>query len=584
MNDRSNYQFTNNKGRCNSLILDQNSRRSSFYKTNSYQSSREYIHNKPTMGMTALLKKAHIDCTDSFIIHNIIINEYKDKLNYICNKMYRRRLCRRSESEDDYSENSNLQRYSPISLSSNLVDDSSTVFEYHQADLTEYSVDDFSDSCNNNDDTSNSFFEYDPNKFLATAIGDLGNFDPEYITPVEDNSQLYEDSIQTSNVSCLISKANSTESSTEGENKSEDVLEQYQEELFKQNLILCQTFKALDVCKTSKMHFFGRERLEAEKIFLVAKLAKEALVNKINALSSDLRCNTSQRGCKGEVRISKILFKFKELDSRHDDFNEHFLVVLLSGTKVLASKLLKEHKGALEIYQHFNFQNLSEDFEISIFVFSLGLRTEDRKNRKSHIGCLRSKSIFRCKKQPKLPKISSGTSEQLFVLVGSSHLTKSDLSNVRNNKLNLELEQGYLCPYLQPDFQLHIDTGMELTNKFTGFLSVGIRCGNRGLTWNKRWCVLDGCFLKYWNYPCEESTRPLNEIDLRLCTTRKVVLAERSACARPKTLALPVKQPDTGESKRFFLSADTNEDLRKWEAELNFVIGSLSVWRGAKES
>lgn len=74
---------------------------------------------------------------------------------------------------------------------------------------------------------------------------------------------------------------------------------------------------------------------------------------------------------------------------------------------------------------------------------------------------------------------------------------------------------------------------------------------------------------------------PLGEIDVRLTAAEKIVPADRTVCARPRTLALPVSDADGG-VKKYFLSADTQSDLQMWESELNFVVQSLMIWRGSK--
>lgn len=111
-------------------------------------------------------------------------------------------------------------------------------------------------------------------------------------------------------------------------------------------------------------------------------------------------------------------------------------------------------------------------------------------------------------------------------------------------------------------------------------MTVGIENENTCTLWNRRWCVLENGQIKYWNYPSEESTQPLSCIDLSDCIVQQIMLADRSACARPRTLFLPVKLE--GHIRKYLFSADNTSEMEIWETEMNFVLRCLITWKCMK--
>lgn len=112
--------------------------------------------------------------------------------------------------------------------------------------------------------------------------------------------------------------------------------------------------------------------------------------------------------------------------------------------------------------------------------------------------------------------------------------------------------------------------------KVTGFLTVGIDNEKSCAIWNRRWCVLENFELKYWAHPSEESSSPSGLVDMRYCIEQKISSVDRSACARPRTLLVPIKINNA--TKKYLLSADSAKDMDMWERELNFVLKSLTTW------
>uniref|UniRef100_A0A182J977 PH domain-containing protein n=1 Tax=Anopheles atroparvus TaxID=41427 RepID=A0A182J977_ANOAO len=165
-----------------------------------------------------------------------------------------------------------------------------------------------------------------------------------------------------------------------------------------------------------------------------------------------------------------------------------------------------------------------------------------------------------------------------------------------------------------------------------GFLDVGEKGeGGDGISWNRRWCKMNGFALEFWNYPqeCQEK-QPIQCIDLIRCVNERIELAERSICSRPRTVKVDIfasklvaagiscnssgigsykstgattspnsvaeaqsmgsgterlhaPSPTGGRGRNnvrcFLLATDTQADLKRWLNELNRVVKFLKEWK-----
>ncbi|XP_040152396.1 uncharacterized protein LOC120894087 isoform X2 [Anopheles arabiensis] len=175
-----------------------------------------------------------------------------------------------------------------------------------------------------------------------------------------------------------------------------------------------------------------------------------------------------------------------------------------------------------------------------------------------------------------------------------------------------------------------------------GFLDVGekVEGSDESITWNRRWCKMNGFMLEFWNYPqeCQEK-QPILYIDLVKCINERIQLADRTICSRPRTLKVEIfasrvaagagascnssgigsfrsttgrttspscsagdqdrdgllRPLSPGEQQRgggggsgmqshnnvicYLLAADTQSGLKSWLVELNRVVKFLKEWK-----
>lgn len=140
---------------------------------------------------------------------------------------------------------------------------------------------------------------------------------------------------------------------------------------------------------------------------------------------------------------------------------------------------------------------------------------------------------------------------------------------------------------LQGNIELNLSCKLHLSIHHYGFLTHGSEIGGF-IVWNRKWCVLEGHVLKFWNYPREqESASPLFTIDLMLCTNDEVSTIDRRLCAKPRTIlvetVLRLDEPSETDNKRNpiirnLLSCDNTADLQEWMIKLNQIMAALREW------
>lgn len=166
-----------------------------------------------------------------------------------------------------------------------------------------------------------------------------------------------------------------------------------------------------------------------------------------------------------------------------------------------------------------------------------------------------------------LPELSS------FQLIGTSKIAVTDLYT--SNALYIEKvsSKGKICD----SFMADIHSSIKISNNIRGFLTIG----STNVLWNRRWCVLEGPFLKYWNYPSDENDRePIGVFDLSDSVTHQITNVNKILCSRPRTFMLQIELE--GEVVHYFLQADNLVEFEEWKRQLNSVLISLNNWKCLK--
>lgn len=141
-----------------------------------------------------------------------------------------------------------------------------------------------------------------------------------------------------------------------------------------------------------------------------------------------------------------------------------------------------------------------------------------------------------------------------------------------------QLRKVPLSSLLSGTLTMKLQSEIDIPIKHSGFLTVGSKIGG-SIAWNRRWSVLGGPSVRFWNYPCDEDGNEcMDSIDLRKCVNARIESVDRTMCARPKTLLLETLKNQDDALERYYFCADTLSEMRNWESQLNKVISALRTW------
>ncbi|CAG9764863.1 unnamed protein product [Ceutorhynchus assimilis] len=561
------------------------------------------------------------------VVHELVNEKYQDKIEHYITRIYHRRQSR--ESSKSFDDDGASSDYSATSLRTpdSLYDGKSYFslffppksetdmdFLNSTQDLDEPATDEvFNSTADANLSTAT---EFDPKKFLKNALGDI-SYESQSMDVSFKNSKLqYSQSVDPLNTPSLLSRAGTFYSSVRKslrracsfveKNKPNETFirnnrrercqssfipdlasstENLMRELYVQNGTILQVSKALEFCKNSK-DMTSSEYIEAEKILLVASCQKEAIQTAIDAAEFEEKEPTQT--CSGTLEISDLTFYIKsdsttEQESPTKKLDEHFVIVVTSGKTVLASQVLvADDDGNVKSDKKFHLSELATYFGASVAIYSMKVKHDknlDSKHRKKDrkLPCPSTKNFFnlhshKSSRKNLLVDSISSIKPSSFTLLGSCAIRCSDLE-----KTHFRMHHVPLSSSLEGYFTATLNASVKLNNRTSGFLTIGFEDKSHP-TWNRRWCVLEGSLLRYWNYPSEEfSCAPIGTIDLANAT-EKSSAADRCVCPRPKSLCLLIKNTENVVLK-YFLSADNLEEKLGWLEEINLVIGTLTVWK-----
>ncbi|KAM5156740.1 anillin [Mantella aurantiaca] len=382
-----------------------------------------------------------------------------------------------------------------------------------------------------------------------------------------------------------------------------------------QQTVIHQASQALNCCVDEEHGKGTQTEAEAERLLLFATEKRAVLLAEINKLKSDGPPKRQQPSAhestpsRGLISISEIFLPIKpdficSTSQRPDAANYYFFIIIRAGADNMVATPLasisSSMKGdALTFPTTFTIEDVSNDFEIHVDVYSLAQRKEgpalDKRKKAVKSKAITPKRLLTSitKSNVHTPALASpggpnAVRTSNFVLVGSHKLL---LSSIGNNKFLLDK-----VPFLSP-LEGHICLKLKCqVNSFVeekGFLTMFEDVSGFG-AWHRRWCVLSGYCISYWTYPDDERRKnPIGRINLANTTSRKIEPANREFCARPYTFEIITVRPqregdretlvsqcrDTLCVTKNWLSADTKDERNLWMQKLNQVLVDLRLWQ-----
>lgn len=98
-----------------------------------------------------------------------------------------------------------------------------------------------------------------------------------------------------------------------------------------------------------------------------------------------------------------------------------------------------------------------------------------------------------------------------YIRSPSFQLAGSIKINLKNLQVNGKRQLQNPSCYLDGTIAMNINTNLQIYVKCYGFLTMRSEAGGYP-SWSRHWCLLEGHYLKYWNYPGDADIKVRNHI------------------------------------------------------------------------
>ncbi|XP_035859223.1 anillin isoform X11 [Sander lucioperca] len=393
------------------------------------------------------------------------------------------------------------------------------------------------------------------------------------------------------------------------------------EEAGKLQSVISQTLQALSCC-TDEEHGRGSlEEAEAEKLLLVSCEKRSALLAEVARLreerksgdaAGEEREDVSQQACRGTVSITNIQLPLKvefvcSSHNRTGRPSHYFFVLIRYGpcnivATPLATAANAQNGDTISFPTSVTLKDIRSHFEIDVEVYSLshtsgGNCSVDRTTTKSRVTPRKLlNTITRSSNSltsGALPALNTRRSSN-FCLVGSHKITLASLGHSKFplDKMKLEGKIRRLLgdefqekvPFLSPlegNIYLRLDSEGHSNVQHQGFLTMFEMISGYGV-WHRRYFVLVGCNMYYWNHPNDQETKEAEgSISLSSSPCQCVRPVKRDSCARPFTFELVSniqQQQDASQDALARFSADTKQESLDWIEKLSQALLDFHTW------
>ncbi|XP_032378198.1 anillin-like isoform X4 [Etheostoma spectabile] len=395
------------------------------------------------------------------------------------------------------------------------------------------------------------------------------------------------------------------------------------EEAGKLQSVISQTLQALSCC-TDEEHGRGSlEEAEAEKLLLVSSEKRSALLAEVVRLREERNSedaaeedkeDVSQQACRGTVAITNIQLPLKvefvcSSHNRTGRPSHYFFVLIRYGpcnivATPLATAADAQNGDTISFPTSVTLKDIRSHFEIDVEVYSLSHTSAtncsmDRTTTKSRVTPRKLlNTISRASNSQTsgaLPALNTRRSSN-FCLVGSHKITLASLGHSKFplDKMKLEGKIRKLLgdefqekvPFLSPlegNIYLQLDSEGHSNVQHQGFLTMFEMISGYGV-WHRRYFVLVGCQMDYWNHPNDKETKEAEgSISLSSSPFQSVRPVKRDSCARPFTFELVSnieQQQDSSQDAlaRCWFSADTKLEGLDWMEKLSQALLDFHTW------
>ncbi|XP_071345504.1 anillin, actin binding protein 2 isoform X7 [Trachinotus anak] len=408
---------------------------------------------------------------------------------------------------------------------------------------------------------------------------------------------------------------------------TKDKITALNEEAGKLQNVINQTLHALSCC-TDEEHGRGSlEEAEAEKLLLVSCEKRSALLAEVTRLREERNSETgdaagkdgeyvSQQPCRGTVSITNIQLPLKvefvcSSHSRTGRPSHYFFILIRYGPcNIIATPLATaadaQNGDTISFPTSVILKDIRSSFEIDVEVYSLSnasgsSSSMDRTTTKSRVTPRKLLNTITQRSNNSLtsaglPALNTRRSSN-FCLVGSHKITLASLGHSKFplDKMKLEGKIRRLLgdefqekvPFLSPlegNIYLQLSSESHSNVQHQGFLTMFELISGYGV-WHRRYFVLEGCSMYYWNHPNDKETKEAEgSISLSSSPSQCVRLVKRDSCARPFTFELvsniPQQPQDDSQEAlaKCWFSADTKQERLDWMEKLSQALLDFHTW------
>ncbi|KAM4572183.1 anillin, actin binding protein 2 isoform 2-T2 [Odontesthes bonariensis] len=399
------------------------------------------------------------------------------------------------------------------------------------------------------------------------------------------------------------------------------------EEAGKLQTVINQTLHALSCCTDADHGRGSLEEAEAEKLLLVSCEKRSALLAEVTRLREERSSESeeaakedteyvSQQPCRGTVGITNIQLPLKvefvcSSHNRTGRPSHYFFVLIRYGpcnivATPLATAADARNGDTISFPTSVTLKDIRSSFEIDVEVYSLSHTSGTISSTDRTVAATKSRVTPR-----KLLNTLTRTSNSLtstaptalnprrssnFCLVGSHKITLASLGHAKfpldkmkfEGKIRRLLGDEFLekVPFLSPlegNIYLRLDSESHSSVQHQGFLTMFELISGYGL-WHRRYFVLEGCNVYYWNHPNDRETKEAEgSISLSRSPSQCVRPVKRDSCARPFTFELVsniAQQQDQNQDtlSKCWFSSDTKQERLDWMEKLNQALLDFHTW------
>ncbi|KAK9869105.1 hypothetical protein WA026_002863 [Henosepilachna vigintioctopunctata] len=196
-------------------------------------------------------------------------------------------------------------------------------------------------------------------------------------TPISQNSMMSSEDLELKLEDHQDCKAENNNKNRESSAlRSKEHFNMWTKKFEEQNTVIAQASNALHLMEERKNYYEMIERVEAERVLLIAGVRRQACIQQITKVEKSGTCGAKL----GQIRLSNVTIPLT-WKSKCSTYSRYFVCVFRCGSTILATNLLNSNQeNQLKIDETFYFDDVPADSEITFQIYSLYAKIPSDKN------------------------------------------------------------------------------------------------------------------------------------------------------------------------------------------------------------